>query len=53
MSRVALYDNTRPHAGAHAIQTLQHQLRFEALEHPSYGPDLVSSVIYVDLSNVL
>ena len=37
-----LQDNARPHTAAHTLETLK-QLKWEAMEHPAYSPDLVSS----------
>jgi len=37
-----LRDNARPHTAAHMLETLK-QLKWEAMEHPAYSPDLVPS----------
>jgi len=37
-----LHDNTCPHTTAHTLETLK-QLKWEAVEHPAYSPDLVPS----------
>ena len=37
-----LHDNARPHTAAHTLETLK-QLKWEAMEHPAYSPDLAPS----------
>ena len=37
-----LQDNARPHTAAHTSETLK-QLKWEAMEHPPYSPDLAPS----------
>jgi hypothetical protein len=37
-----LYDNARSHYAAHTKETLQ-ELKFEALNHPSYSPETTHS----------
>jgi len=37
-----LHDNARPHTAAHTLETLK-QLKWEAMEHPAYSPNLVPS----------
>jgi len=37
-----LYDNARPHTAAHRLETFK-QLKWEAMEHPAYSPNLVPS----------
>ena len=37
-----LHDNARPHTAAHTLETLK-QLKWEAMEHPDYSPDLAPS----------
>ena len=39
---VLLHDNAHPHTVAHTVETLQ-KLKFEALAHPPYSPDLAPS----------
>ena len=34
-----LHNNARPHTAAHTLETLK-QLKWEAMEHPVYSPDL-------------
>jgi len=37
-----LHDNAHSHTAAHTLETLK-QLKWEAMEHPAYSPDLVPS----------
>jgi len=37
-----LHDNARPQTAAHTLETLK-QLKWEAMEHPAYSPNLVPS----------
>jgi len=37
-----LHDNARPQTAAHTLETLK-QLKWEAMEHPAYSPDLAPS----------
>jgi len=37
-----LHDNARRHTAAHTLETLK-QLKWEAMEHPDYSPDLAPS----------
>ena len=37
-----LHDNARPHTAAHTLKSLK-QLKWEAMEHPPYSPDLALS----------
>jgi len=37
-----LHNNTRPHIAARTLETLK-QLKWEAMEHPAYSPDLATS----------
>ena len=37
-----LHHNARPHTAAHTLETLK-QLKWEAMEHPAYSPDLAPS----------
>ena len=37
-----LHDNACPHTAAHTLETLK-QLKWEAMEHPAYSPDLAPS----------
>ena len=39
---VLLHDNACPHTATHTVETLQ-KLKFEALAHPPYSPDLAPS----------
>ena len=41
-----LYDNARPHTAAHTLETPK-QLKWEAMEHPAYSPDLAPSDFYL------
>jgi hypothetical protein len=37
-----LHDNARPHIASHTLETLK-KLKWEAMEHPAYSPDLAPS----------
>ena len=37
-----LHEKARPHTAAHTLETLK-QLKWEAMEHPAYSPDLAPS----------
>jgi len=37
-----LHNNAHPHTAAHTLETLK-QLKWEAMEHPAYSPDLAPS----------
>ena len=39
---ILLLHNARPHTATHTLETLK-QLRWEAMKHPAYSPDLVPS----------
>jgi len=41
-----LHNNARPHTAAHTLETLK-QLKWEAMEHPAYSPNLVPSDFYL------
>jgi len=41
-----LRDNARPHTAAHTLETLK-QLKWEAMEHPVYSPNLVPSDFHI------
>jgi len=41
-----LHDNARPHTAAHTLETLK-QLKWEAMGHPAYSPNLVPSDIHL------
>jgi len=41
-----LHDNACPHTAAHTLETLK-QLKWEAMEHPAYSPDLVPSDFHI------
>jgi len=41
-----LHNNARPHTAAHTLETLR-QLKWEAMEHPAYSPNLVPSYIHL------
>jgi len=41
-----LHDNAHPHTAAHTLETLK-QLKWEAMEHPPYSPDVAPSDLHV------
>jgi len=49
-----LHDNARPHTAAHTLETLK-QLKWEAMGHPAYSPNLVPSDFHLSrlLKNAL